>query len=131
MQTDSQNSATGSVLGVPQGSCRELEDPSTHSLHSEVAHLYQRLWAEQDGPCRRGCSPCRLRWEECWAVPPHRLLCSRELLCSCCSIAVAPLPLWCQGPNKPETSFKLSEVAPSCVLGECETPGGLCLFLGF
>jgi len=27
--------------------------------------------------------------------------------------------------------FELSEVALSCVLEECESPGGSCLFLGF
>lgn len=46
-----------------------------------------------------------------------------------CTITVAPMPLQCQRPNKP--LFRLSEVAPSCELGECETSGGSCLVLGF
>lgn len=111
------------VLGGPWSSCRYLVDHSMPSLHSLGQHISIRGRGQSSMGSAGGDAPLAG-----WGGR-NAGLCHLTGFCVQGNFrvhAVAPVPLWCQGPL-----FLLSEVAPSCALEECETPGGLCFFLGF
>lgn len=90
------------VLGGPWSSCRYLVDHSMHSLHSLGQHFSTR-GCGQSSMGRAGGDAPLAGWGG-----RNAGLCHLTGFCvqgNFCVRAVAPVPLWCQGPNKSETSF--------------------------